>query len=61
MTLTPKPGVLDIAPYIGGRATVSGVSDPIKLSSNESALGASPKAREVYLGERFHLDEAPPA
>ena len=48
MTLTPKPGVLDIAPYVGGRATVSGVSDPIKLSSNESALGASPKAREAY-------------
>ncbi len=48
MTLTPKPGVLDIAPYVGGRATVSGVKNPIKLSSNESALGPSPKALEAY-------------
>jgi histidinol-phosphate aminotransferase len=48
MTLIPKPGVLDIAPYVGGRATVSGVTDPIKLSSNESALGASPKALAAY-------------
>jgi histidinol-phosphate aminotransferase len=48
MTLAPKPGVLDIAPYIGGRAAVPGVVDPIKLSSNESALGPSPKAKKAY-------------
>ncbi len=48
MTLTPKPGVLDIAPYVGGRASVAGVVDPIKLSSNESALGASRKAIAAY-------------
>ena len=41
MTPTPKPGVLDIAPYVGGRAAVAGVAEPIKLSSNESALGPS--------------------
>jgi len=48
MILTPKPGVLDIAPYVGGRASVAGVADPIKLSSNESALGASPNALKAY-------------
>ncbi len=48
MTLTPKPGVLDIAPYVGGRASVPGVEKPIKLSSNESALGASSKALAAY-------------
>ncbi|MBU6298038.1 MAG: histidinol-phosphate transaminase [Alphaproteobacteria bacterium] len=48
MTLSPKPGVLDIAPYVGGRAAVSGVADSIKLSSNESALGPSLKARQAY-------------
>lgn len=48
MTFAPKPGVLDIAPYVGGRATVPGVSEPIKLSSNEGALGASPKAMAAY-------------
>jgi histidinol-phosphate aminotransferase len=48
MTLTPKPGVLDIAPYVGGRASVPGVAKPIKLSSNEGALGPSPKALAAY-------------
>ena len=48
MTPTPKPGVLDIAPYVGGRASVAGVAEPIKLSSNESALGPSPMALAAY-------------
>ena len=47
-TPTPKPGVLDIAPYVGGRAAIAGVANPIKLSSNKSALGPSPLAREAY-------------
>ena len=48
MALAPKPGILDIAPYVGGRADVAGVAEPFKLSSNESALGPSPKALEAY-------------
>lgn len=48
MTLSPKPGVLDIAPYVGGRSHIEGVVNPVKLSSNESALGASPKAAEAF-------------
>jgi histidinol-phosphate aminotransferase len=48
MTIAPKSGVLDIAPYVGGRASVPGVTAPIKLSSNEGALGPSPKALAAY-------------
>ncbi len=48
MSFAPKPGVLDIAPYVGGRASVPGVAAPIKLSSNEGALGPSPKAMIAY-------------
>ena len=48
MTLVPKPGVLDIVPYVGGRAHVPGVESAHKLSSNESALGPSPMAVEAY-------------
>jgi len=44
MTLAPKPGILDIAPYVGGRASVPGVAKVFKLSSNESPLGPSPAA-----------------
>ena len=38
----PKPGILDISPYVGGRAGVPGVAKVHKLSSNESSLGPSP-------------------
>jgi histidinol-phosphate aminotransferase len=41
MTPSPKPGILDITPYVGGRAGVPGVKNPIKLSSNETPLGPS--------------------
>ena len=44
----PKPGILDIAPYVGGKSSIVGVAEPMKLSSNENALGAGAKAREAY-------------
>ncbi|MEI9990655.1 MAG: histidinol-phosphate transaminase [Rhizomicrobium sp.] len=59
MTLTPRPGILDIVPYVGGRAEVTGVAKTYKLSSNESALGASPKAIEAFLSAAHGLDIYP--
>jgi len=44
----PGPGILDIAPYVGGDAKLEGVDKPIRLASNESALGPSPKAIAAY-------------
>ncbi|MBV9966695.1 MAG: histidinol-phosphate transaminase [Alphaproteobacteria bacterium] len=44
----PGPGILDIAPYIGGESKAAGVERPIRLASNESALGPSPKAIAAY-------------
>jgi histidinol-phosphate aminotransferase len=44
MTVEPKPGILEISPYVGGRAGVPGMAKVFKLSSNESPLGPSPKA-----------------
>ena len=38
----PKPGILDIQPYVGGKSKIEGVVHPIKLSSNENVLGCSP-------------------
>ena len=43
----PKPGLLDIAAYVGGKSKVEGVAEPVKLSSNENVLGSSPKARDA--------------
>jgi histidinol-phosphate aminotransferase len=46
--MKPVPGILDIAPYVGGRATADGGARVFKLSSNESPLGPSPAAVEAY-------------
>jgi histidinol-phosphate aminotransferase len=44
----PRPGLLEIAPYIGGDAKIAGVERPMRLASNESALGPSAKAIAAY-------------
>ena len=44
----PKSGILDIAPYVGGEAHVEGVARVIRLASNETPLGPSPKAVAAY-------------
>ena len=46
--LVPRPGILDISPYVGGEAKVAGIQRPIRLASNESALGPSAKAIAAY-------------
>ena len=46
--LVPRPGILDISPYVGGEAKAAGVERPIRLASNESALGPSSKAIAAY-------------
>jgi histidinol-phosphate aminotransferase len=49
MTLALKPGVLDIRPYVGGRAEVSGAKGRVfKLSSNETPFGPSEKALAAF-------------
>ena len=59
MNPTPKPGVLDIAAYVGGRNHVEGVGKVFKLSANESAIGPSPKAVAAYKSAANHLDIYP--
>ena len=60
MTLPqPKAGILDIKPYIGGEGRVEGIAHPIRLASNENALGCSPKAREAYLKAGADLQRYP--
>jgi histidinol-phosphate aminotransferase len=46
--MKPVPGILDISPYVGGRADAGGAARVFKLSSNESPLGPSPKAIEAF-------------
>lgn len=46
--LRPRPGIMEIAAYVGGEATLPGKNRVIKLASNENPLGTSPKAVEAY-------------
>lgn len=45
---TPRPGVLDIAPYVPGKSQATGGARLFKLSSNETPFGPSPAAVEAY-------------
>ncbi len=47
-SLAVQPGIMEIAPYVGGESAVDGIAEVIKLSSNEGALGPSPAAVEAY-------------
>ena len=45
----PRPGILEIVPYVGGKSGDGSAGKPVaKLSSNESPLGPSPKAAAAY-------------
>lgn len=44
----PQPGILDIAPYVPGKSEAKFDGKIYKLSSNETPLGASPKAIAAY-------------
>jgi histidinol-phosphate aminotransferase len=55
----PRPGVLDIAPYVPGKSSAPDVDKVFKLSSNETPLGPSPKAIAAYNAAGRHLEDYP--
>lgn len=48
MNPRPRPGVLRTSPYVPGARKVEGSTRVVKLSSNESPLGPSPRALAAY-------------
>ena len=55
----PRPGVLDIAPYIPGKSSAPGIAKVFKLSSNETPLGASAATIAAYKTVAEHLEDYP--
>jgi len=55
----PRPGVLDIAPYVPGKSHAPGVAKVFKLSSNETPLGPSQATIDAYRSVATHLEEYP--
>jgi len=50
---------MDISPYVGGEASLPGHDRVIKLASNESALGPSPRAMAAYRDRAEELHRYP--
>ena len=57
--LTPRPGIMKIAPYVPGKDSIDGKPTIAKLSSNEGALGPSPKAMAAYAKAASELHRYP--
>jgi histidinol-phosphate aminotransferase len=56
---TPRPGIMEISPYVGGEAAVAGMNRVIRLASNENPLGASPDAIAAYAALKGELHRYP--
>jgi histidinol-phosphate aminotransferase len=55
----PRPGILEIEAYVPGKSTAPGARRVIKLSSNETPLGPSPRALEAYRAAAGKLELYP--
>ena len=54
-----QPGIMDIKLYVGGKSSVHGVENIIKVSSNENPLGPSPAAQEAVRASAGSLHRYP--
>lgn len=57
--IEPQQGILEIALYQGGGATIAGQSNVLKLSSNENPLGPSDAAKEAVVRASHDLHRYP--
>ncbi|WP_415183390.1 histidinol-phosphate transaminase [Phaeovulum sp.] len=57
--IKPQPGIMDIALYEGGAAHVAGLTDAVKLSSNENPFGPSDRAKEAFSRAVHRLNRYP--
>lgn len=55
----PRPGIRDIAAYVPGTSALPGAGPIVKLSSNETPLGPSPRALDAYHNEAANLARYP--
>ena len=57
--MLPKPRNINVERYVGGLSKFKKNDNPIKLSANESALGASPKAVDAFEREKHKIFSYP--
>ncbi|MEE9586525.1 MAG: histidinol-phosphate transaminase, partial [Hyphomicrobiaceae bacterium] len=56
---SPRPGILQIEQYVPGESELAADETPIKLSSNETPLGPSPKAVAAFRQAAAELERYP--
>ncbi len=57
--ITPQPGIMDISLYVRGATHVAGVTEVVRLSSNENPFGPSPLASEAARRASHELHRYP--
>lgn len=57
--ITPQPGIMEIALYQGGQSALSGVTDVVKLSSNENPYGPSDATKAAFAQSGLALHRYP--
>jgi len=57
--LTPRPGIMDLNPYVPGKHALDGFDKLVVLSANESPLGPSPHALAAYKEAAADLNRYP--
>lgn len=57
--IIPQPGIMKIAPYQGGASHLAGVTNVVKLSSNENPFGPSEAAKEAFRKAAYELHRYP--
>ena len=55
----PKFKIFKIEAYKPGRSNISKISNPIKLSANESALGVSPRVSKILKDKSLLISKYP--
>ena len=58
--IRPQPGILDIALYEGGKASVAGATNVVKLSSNENPFSCSDRAKDAFQRSVHQIHRYPP-
>lgn len=58
--IRPQPGIMDIALYEGGKASVAGMTHVVKLSSNENPFGPSGKSKDAFQRSVHQIHRYPP-
>lgn len=57
--IEPQPGIMEIKPYVGGQSRIDGMTNIVKLSSNENPFGPSDAVRDAIVRAAHEVHRYP--